>query len=337
MATVTEDIKDKIVILGATGPSGLQLVQQALAQGYQVTALVRNPKKLEHIENKNLQVIQCDIMNPMELAKHMTNHTAVLSALGYPGLSIWPITFYEDSIKSIVLAMRNANIKRFIGITSTYSKYQSIYPFMIRYLIRPIISRTLDSMFNMEQYLEKECQDLEYTIIRPPGLTNNSIIEQEVKVCENDYYFPDQSTVISIPRANVARFMLDILKDNKYIRQEKVLIIQHSLSVCSPYLTKFFSEHNASFKILSIFDPTYQSQLPNNNTNDYSVIVILDGPQSAYEDDIYPYLKWEKSFLAAQLALNTPILGICLRAPLLADVIGGHSHLGKYDYELGYA
>ncbi|CAF1427482.1 unnamed protein product [Rotaria sordida] len=219
MATVTEDIKDKIVILGATGPSGLQLVQQALAQGYQVTALVRNPKKLEHIENKNLQVIQCDIMNPMELAKHMTNHTAVLSALGYPGLSIWPITFYEDSIKSIVLAMRNANIKRFIGITSTYSKYQSIYPFMIRYLIRPIISRTLDSMFNMEQYLEKECQDLEYTIIRPPGLTNNSIIEQEVKVCENDYYFPDQSTVISIPRANVARFMLDILKDNKYIRQ----------------------------------------------------------------------------------------------------------------------
>ncbi|CAF1345400.1 unnamed protein product, partial [Rotaria sordida] len=111
----------------------------------------------------------------------------------------------------------------------------------------------------------------------------------------------------------------------------------HSLSVCSPYLTKFFSEHNASFKILSIFDPTYQSQLPNNNTNDYSVIVILDGPQSTYEDDIYPYLKWEKSFLAAQLALNTPILGICLRAPLLADVIGGHSHLGKYDYELGYA
>ncbi len=44
-------------------------------------------------------------------------------------------------------------------------------------------------------------------------------LEKEVKVNENDYYFPDQSTANRIPRANVARFMLDILKDEKYIRQ----------------------------------------------------------------------------------------------------------------------
>ena len=43
--------------------------------------------------------------------------------------------------------------------------------------------------------------------------------EKEVKVCEDDYYFPDQSTVMQIPRANVAHFMLDILKENKYLRQ----------------------------------------------------------------------------------------------------------------------
>ena len=44
-------------------------------------------------------------------------------------------------------------------------------------------------------------------------------VEQEVKVCENDYYFSDKSTTLRIPRANVARFMLDILKNEKYIRQ----------------------------------------------------------------------------------------------------------------------
>lgn len=56
MATNIETTKDNLVILGATGASGLQLVQQALARGYQVSALVRNPKKLEHIKHQNLKV-----------------------------------------------------------------------------------------------------------------------------------------------------------------------------------------------------------------------------------------------------------------------------------------
>ncbi|CAF4847897.1 unnamed protein product [Rotaria sp. Silwood1] len=117
---------------------------------------------------------------------------------------------------------------------------------------------------------------------------------------------------------------------------KKVLIIQHSLNVRPAYVTTFFTECNIPFEILPIFDSDIQSKLPDNNTNDYSAIVSLGGPQGTYEDDIYPYLKWEKSFLAAQLTLNTPILGVCLGAHLLADVIGGCTHLGKYDYEVGY-
>jgi hypothetical protein len=111
------------------------------------------------------------------------------------------------------------------------------YPFAFRLFIRPMIGRHLDSMFVMEQFLEKECQDLDYTIVRPPRLLDDPMIgkfeiqsiwiiiiivfylEKEVKVYENDYFFPDHSTAGRIPRANVARFMLDILKDEKYIRQ----------------------------------------------------------------------------------------------------------------------
>ncbi|CAF4001521.1 unnamed protein product, partial [Rotaria sp. Silwood1] len=55
MATVTENIKDSIVILDTTGGTGLQLVEQSLARDYQVAVPVRNPKKLEHIENQNLK------------------------------------------------------------------------------------------------------------------------------------------------------------------------------------------------------------------------------------------------------------------------------------------
>jgi hypothetical protein len=50
------------------------------------------------------------------------------------------------------------------------------YPFIFRMVIRPMIGRHLDSMFVMEQYLEKECQDLDYTIVRPPRLLDDPII-----------------------------------------------------------------------------------------------------------------------------------------------------------------
>lgn len=117
---------------------------------------------------------------------------------------------------------------------------------------------------------------------------------------------------------------------------KKALIIQHSNSVRPAYLATFFSEHHIPFEVFRIFDTSDQSKFPDNDTKDYSAIVSLGGPQATYEDDIYPYLKWEKSFLSAQLALKTPILGLCLGAQLLAAAIGGHGHLGKYGYEIGY-
>jgi putative NADH-flavin reductase len=45
----------KISVLGATGPSGLQTVLEALDRGYDVVALVRNPDKLT-VKNDKLQV-----------------------------------------------------------------------------------------------------------------------------------------------------------------------------------------------------------------------------------------------------------------------------------------
>lgn len=50
------------------------------------------------------------------------------------------------------------------------------YPFMFKIVIRPMIGRHLDSMYVMEQYLENECQDIDYTIVRPPRLLDDPMI-----------------------------------------------------------------------------------------------------------------------------------------------------------------
>ena len=55
----------------------------------------------------------------------------------------------------------------------------------------------------------------------------------------------------------------------------------------------------------------------------FDLLVIMGGPMSIHEHRNHPWLPMEKDFLKAAIAARKPILGICLGAQLLADVLGG--------------
>ena len=56
---------------------------------------------------------------------------------------------------------------------------------------------------------------------------------------------------------------------------------------------------------------------------DVDWLVILGGPMNIYEEKTYPWLASEKEFIAQAIAAKKPVLGICLGAQLIADVLGG--------------
>lgn len=210
----------KVAVFGATGNSGLQLVEQALKRGHTVSAIVRNPDALKSFAaNPNFKAIKADLLNKDELAGHLTGHDCVLSALGVAGVKIFKITFYLDSMKSIVEAMRTAGIKRLVAMTSFYSKPDPNYPNVYSFVLRPMIGRQLDNMHEMETYLFEKCQDIDFTIVRPPRLLDAPLEETKEVVNEDAHFFPDYSTRSMIPRANVARFMLDCIQGELYIKK----------------------------------------------------------------------------------------------------------------------
>ena len=55
----------------------------------------------------------------------------------------------------------------------------------------------------------------------------------------------------------------------------------------------------------------------------FDMLVIMGGPMSIHDHRDHPWLPVEKDFLKAVIAARRPILGICLGAQLLADVLGG--------------
>lgn len=64
-----------------------------------------------------------------------------------------------------------------------------------------------------------------------------------------------------------------------------------------------------------------EEELP--NQEDFDWLVIMGGPMNIYEEDKYPWLVEEKLFIKESIALNKIVIGLCLGAQLIADVIGG--------------
>jgi len=69
--------------------------------------------------------------------------------------------------------------------------------------------------------------------------------------------------------------------------------------------------------------------------DDVDCLVVLGGPMSAWEEDKHPWLTPEKRLLEALLAAGKPVLGICLGAQLLADVLGAGTYVGEHK-EIGW-
>jgi len=100
-----------LVILGATGGTGRLVVEQALAAGHTVTALVRSPEKLTS-SNSRLRVITGRATDAHDVARALADADALISTLGGSGSVI------ADSTQAIVDAARRTGLKRVVVLSS---------------------------------------------------------------------------------------------------------------------------------------------------------------------------------------------------------------------------
>jgi putative NADH-flavin reductase len=106
----------KLVVLGATGGTGSQVVAQALAAGHIVTALVRRPAAVT-LQHPRLEVIQGDVLEPATLAQPISRQDALVSALGVTKAG--PTTLFSTGIANIMQAMQSAQVRRLICVSAS--------------------------------------------------------------------------------------------------------------------------------------------------------------------------------------------------------------------------
>src|SRR3979411_2163046 len=100
-----------LVVLGATGRTGSLVVEQALAAGHTVTALVRSPEKLA-TGNANLRVVTGQATETSAVASALEGADAVSSTLGGKGSVI------ADSTRAIVAAARETGVNRVVVLST---------------------------------------------------------------------------------------------------------------------------------------------------------------------------------------------------------------------------
>jgi putative NADH-flavin reductase len=157
----------KLVVFGATGGIGSKVVEQALAAGHEVTAVARNPSAIT-LRHERLQVIQGDVLKPDTIRDSIVGKDAVVSALGARDLKL--TTIYSEGVANIMQAMQTANVRRILCISASGLKPGIWWQRLASIILWRVLNHMYTDLVRMES--EVTASNLDWTILRPPQLTN---------------------------------------------------------------------------------------------------------------------------------------------------------------------
>jgi len=202
----------RILIVGATGGTGRQLVLRALERGLKVTALVRDPSKLE-VKHPDLTIVRGDVLDYASVEAAVRSQDAVVSALGHRQF-FYPTRILSQGTANIVKAMEAHGVTRIVcetslGIGDSAGRMGLYYTLFTIPLILPFYfwDKARQERIIAESHAE-------WVIVRPGVLTNGP----GRKRTRHGRGIGNFLWTVRIPRADVADFMLNQLASNEYLR-----------------------------------------------------------------------------------------------------------------------
>ena len=161
----------RLAVFGPTGPTGEQIVRQALTSGHEVTAVARRPEAVAPADPR-LRVVFGDVLDPPSVREGIIGADVVLSALGSRQMGL-PTKVYSAGTAAVLDAMREAGVRRFVGVSAGPAGPDEQKSALERHLLRPLLYRFFgegyDDMRRMEELLAKS--DIDWAVFRPPYLT----------------------------------------------------------------------------------------------------------------------------------------------------------------------
>jgi putative NADH-flavin reductase len=213
----------KITIFGATGGIGRHALDQAIAAGHQVTAVVRDSTKM----SGDVRVVEADLAapDPSALQSAVEGADAVLSCLGPRSMS--EVGIASLGTRAVIEAMQAALVQRVVIVSAAPigtvpspdrpnpPKHDPGDGFFIRLISRPlkaVLRKAYADLALMEDVVRES--GLEWTIIRPPRLTNGPLTGEY-----RTAFGRNLRRGLTVSRADVAHLMLRVLGGPEAIKE----------------------------------------------------------------------------------------------------------------------
>lgn len=199
----------KLLVIGATRGIGLELLQQAVAAGHEVTALARNPQSLS-FSHEQLKVVKGDILNQRSLEEAVSGQDAVCVTIGVK-VTREPVSIFSEGTKRVVAAMRNSSCRRLICVTGIGAGDSRGHGgFLYDRIFNPLFLKTIYADKDRQETIVRE-SGLDWVIVRPGFLTNGARTGKYRALTELEGIRAGK-----ISRADVADFILREAAEMKY-------------------------------------------------------------------------------------------------------------------------
>lgn len=214
---MSDNAKKKLLILGATGLTGRQLVEQAIDQGHDITALVRSPNKLQ-LDHPALRTVVGDATDPTAIDWAVEGRDSILCALGTRSLKeLFSAELMTRSMHALIPAMKRRGVDRLIlesalgvGASAQHA------PRSARLVFATVFRGMGKDKARAEEYVRSS--GLDWTVVYPPTLTNGP--------ASSNYQVGEALQLKGVPkvsRTDVAHFMLSQLSDSTYSRKMAIV------------------------------------------------------------------------------------------------------------------
>lgn len=200
----------KIVVFGASGGTGKEVIKQALAAGHTVTAFFRDPARLA-MADPALTVVVGDAFDPLAVSEAVAGQDAAVVSLGSRDRN--DSTSRSRGTAHVIQAMQEHQVRRLVVVSAggTGDSYDQL-PVMFKAIVKTFLRNTYIDHEQQEKHVQES--GLDWVIVRPPGLTDGPVTG------EYHVYAPGEKMRSGqISRADVAHFTLAQLTGDRYLGQ----------------------------------------------------------------------------------------------------------------------
>ncbi|MGN1288397.1 MAG: NAD(P)-dependent oxidoreductase [Bradyrhizobium sp.] len=206
----------KILVLGATGGTGLAIVTQALARGNEVTVLVRSPEKAGNL--KGAKVVAGDARDAGTLRHALKGKDAVISALGTPASPFREVTLLSTATRALVDAMKAEHVSRLVCITGIGAGDSRGHGgFFFDNVIYPLLLSKVYADKNRQEAIVRE-SGLDWVLVRPSVLNDKPRGHAVRALTDLSGFYGG-----TIARADVAGFVLDQVRDDAWLHRAPLI------------------------------------------------------------------------------------------------------------------